>query len=85
MSINLNALNNNLDLNDKDIKLSKLLKTPLNVALQHIEVEKLLCSLVILISRNKIALFSSSSKVNLMLECCQVRSQKLFNMFFRLN
>ena len=78
MSINLNAVNNNLDLNDKDIKLSKLLKTPLNVPLQQIEVGKLLCFLVILIRRNEIVSFSLTSKVNLMLECCQFKSQKTF-------
>ena len=78
MSINLNALNNNLDLNDKDIKLSKLLKTPLNVPLQQIHVGKLLCFLVILIKRNEIVSFSLTSKVNLMLECCQFKSQKTF-------
>ena len=78
MSKNVNALNNNLDLNDKDIKLSKLLKTPLDVQLQQIEVEKLLCFVVILIIRNEIVSFSLASKVNLMLECCQFKSQKKF-------
>ena len=53
----------------KGIKLSKLVKTTLQAGLRGIGVEKLLFSLVILISRIEITLFCSTSKVNLMLGC----------------
>ena len=70
---NLKALDNNvnikLDLQDTEIKLSKFLKTPLNATLPWILVEKLLLTLLNLISRNDIELLSSISDVNLILGC----------------
>ena len=70
---NLKALDNNvnikLDLQDTEIKLSKFLKTPLNATLPWILVEKLLLTLLNLISRNDIELLSSISDINLILGC----------------
>ena len=70
---NLKALYNNVnikfDLQDTEIKLSKFVKTPLNATLPWILVEKLLLTLLNLISRNDIELLSSISDVNLILGC----------------
>ena len=48
------------------------MKTPLNVTLQKSFVEKLLLTLLILILRNYIDLFSSISDINLILGCLQL-------------
>ena len=53
---------------DIDIKLSKLVNAPLKVDFLQIEVVNLLFSLQILTSKNERLLFSSTSKVNLVLD-----------------
>ena len=53
---------------DIDIKLSKLVNAPLKVGFLQIEVVNLLFSLQILTSKNERLLFSSTSKVNLVLD-----------------